>query len=188
MLEDSAGIQMHDAAYINRYKKDVDKIEPIYTQDEVTGVMKLFKSINYDKNFKITPDVSITFIEAGHILGSAQVKIMINEDDKIKILGFTGDLGRKGLPILKDPAYFDELDYLISESTYGGRFHESLDEVETRVQEVILAAASKKGKVIVPAFALGRTQGLIYILHKLTDEGKRVASLLAQIEQILQED
>ncbi len=172
MLEDSAGIQIHDAAYINRYKKDKDKIEPIYTQDEVTGVMKLFKSVSYNKNFQITPDISITLIEAGHILGSAQIKVTIKEDGKTKTLGFTGDLGREGLPILKDPDYFDELDYLISESTYGNRFHESLDEVETRVQEVILAAASKKGKVIVPAFALGRTQGLIYILHKLTDEGK----------------
>jgi len=172
MLEDSADIQVHDAEYINRYKSAADMIEPIYTQTEVVEVMKLFQPVEYNKSFQINPEIEFTFIEAGHILGSAQVKLTIRENQKTKTLGFTGDLGRKGLPILRDPAYFDELDYLVSESTYGNRFHESLDEIESQVQKVILSAASKKGKVIVPAFALGRTQGLIYILHKLTDEGK----------------
>ncbi len=172
MLEDSADIQIHDANFINRYKPESEKIEPIYTQDEVRGVMSQFKAIEYGKHFEPVSGVEAVFIEAGHILGSAQVKLKIKEDGQEKILGFTGDLGRKGLPILKDPEFFDELDYLISESTYGNRFHESLDEIENRVQEVVLAAAAHNGKIIVPAFALGRTQGLIYILHKLTDEGK----------------
>ena len=172
MLEDSADIQISDANFINRYKSDSEKIEPIYTQDEVKGVMQQFKSIEYGANFEPIPGVEATFIEAGHILGSAQIRLKIKENEQEKLLGFTGDLGRKGLPILKDPEFFSELDFLISESTYGNRFHESLDEIENRVQEVVLAAAAHKGKIIVPAFALGRTQGLIYILHKLTDEGR----------------
>ncbi|MGB0757485.1 MAG: MBL fold metallo-hydrolase [Patescibacteria group bacterium] len=172
MLEDAADIQISDARHINKYKPEAEWIDPIYTHEEVAGVLKQMQAVEFDTHTEIFPGVEVTFIEAGHILGSAQVVLHLKEGDKRVKLGFTGDLGRRGLPILKDPAYFDTLDYLVSESTYGNRLHEPLDELEARVQEVVLTAAQQKGKIIVPAFALGRTQGIVYILHKLTDEGK----------------
>lgn len=171
MLEDSADIQVADADYINSYKPSSEWIEPIYTSTEVREVVNLFAPVPYDQEFTPLPNVRAQFIEAGHILGSAQIYLEVAADGQKKKLGFTGDLGRKGLPILKDPAWFGELDYFICESTYGHRVQESLSEMEAIIQEVILQAAEKKGKIVVPAFALGRTQSLIYILHKLTDEG-----------------
>lgn len=170
MLEDSAEIQVNDANYINRYKPKDQWIEPLYTMDDVKAVLDLFEPVGYKKNFSPIKGVETHFIEAGHIMGSAQVDLVLTEGDIRVRLGFTGDLGRRGLPILKDPEYFDSLDYLISESTYGNREHESLNEVEQRMQEIVLRAVERKGKIIVPAFALGRTQSLIYVLHTLTDK------------------
>lgn len=172
MLEDGADIQISDARYINKYKPESEHIEPIYTHEDVQGILRLLKPIEYNQHFSPYEGMEVTFLEAGHILGSAQVHLRLKENGKEVQLGFTGDLGRKGLPILRDPAFFDSLDYLISESTYGNRFHEPLDQVEARVQDVVLSAVANKGKIIVPAFALGRVQGLVYILHKLTDAGR----------------
>jgi len=171
IMEDSADIQVNDAAYINSYKPRSEWIEPIYTPEEAKKVMDLFKPVSYGEMFEPVAGVKAKFIEAGHILGSAQVYLECEERDKNLKIGFTGDLGRKGLPILKDPDFFKELDILISESTYGNRPQDSVREAEIKVQRTVLEAVSKKGKIIVPAFALGRTQSLIYILHKLTDSG-----------------
>ncbi len=170
MLEDSADIQMSDASYINRYKKPSEYIEPLYAQADVAAVMHHFEAKRLREGFEPVPGMRVEFMEAGHILGSAQVHITLTEGERTVRLGFTGDLGRKGLPILRDPEFFDSLDYLVSESTYGNRFHESTDDLEEKLQKVILETLERKGKIIAPAFALGRTQSLIYLLHKLTDQ------------------
>lgn len=169
IMEDSAEIQVSDSEYINSYKPRNEWIEPIYTPDDAKKVMDLFKPINYGAVFRPLNGVKAKLIEAGHILGSAQVELELEEGSKRVRLGFTGDLGRKGLPILRDPDYFGELDVLISESTYGNRPHDNIAEAEEIVQRVVLSTVERGGKIIVPAFALGRTQALIYILHKLTD-------------------
>lgn len=173
MLEDSADIQVHDAAYLNRHKMGKGTVEPLYTQDEAKGVMNLFHPVRYYEEFEPLPNIRARFLEAGHILGSAQVELTFKiSPSHYAKLGFTGDLGRRGLPILKDPDYFDQLDFLVSESTYGNRLHEDLGEIERLVTKTVRLAHKNKSKIIVPAFALGRTQAIIYVLHKLTDQGK----------------
>jgi metallo-beta-lactamase family protein len=170
IMADSADIQVNDASYINSYKPREQWIEPIYTPEEAKKVMDLFKTVPYGDVFEPVAGVRAKFIEAGHILGSAQVYLECEERDKRLRIGFTGDLGRRGLPILRDPDFFPELDILISESTYGNRKQDSVKQAEEKVKRIVLEAVKKRGKIIVPAFALGRTQSLIYILHKLTDK------------------
>ena len=165
MLQDSAFIQEKDTTFVNkrRAKKHEPLFNPLYTIDDAINVMTLFKSIPYNQKFYIDGfdgRVAVTFIEAGHILGSAQVRIEIEENGKIETIGFTGDLGRFNLPILKDPDFLGDVDYLLSESTYGGRAHDEATLMKEELEEVINFAVSNKGKIIVPSFSIGRTQHL----------------------------
>ena len=176
MLRDSARIQVGDAEYLNRkHADDPDwrDIEPIYDENDALAVMQHFVSVPYDAAFAPLPGLSATLVEAGHILGSAQVHLDVPDGaGTTRRLVFSGDLGRKDLPILRDPAPLDRADYLFMESTYGDRVHAPIEDTEAQLAQVVNETVAKKGKVIIPAFAVGRTQEIIYSLHKLHIAGR----------------
>lgn len=169
MLADSGKIQEQDAAFLNRKlaQKHEPPIEPIYNMEDALAVMPLFVSVSYHRETVVADGVKLTFLDAGHILGSALVQLQINEDGKEKIVLFTGDLGRKGLPILRNPEPVQDADLLIIESTYGGKLHEPIQGMESKLAEVILRTIKRGGKVIIPAFSVERTQEITYTLHRL---------------------
>lgn len=174
MLMDSAKIQEGDAAYFNKKKHfdDAEKI-PLYTIEDVGQALAQFASFNYEQWFDVHPDVKVMFRDAGHILGSASVTLHIQEGDKLTRFGFTGDIGRPNRPILGDPLPMPELDYLICESTYGDREHESAPtEIDHFVDVIWRTCVDRKGKVIIPAFSVGRTQEIVYMLDKLHHAGR----------------
>jgi metallo-beta-lactamase family protein len=170
MLADCARIAESDAKYLNRRREEGQRpIEPIYTQDDVEQTMKQFVTHRYGKSFEVGPGVRATFRDAGHILGSAGVLVEIDEGPTIY---FTGDLGRKMYPILRDPEPLPPADVVLSECTYGTRDHEPVDLAEDKLRSILDRAVQKGGKVYIPAFSVGRTQNLIYAIAKLQDAGK----------------
>jgi len=177
VLLDSAHIQAKDAEYLNNRPKrgkdrDQVEIEPLYTEDDVIQTLDHFMSHGYSRPFTALDGLRVTYFDAGHILGSALVLIETNG----LTLGFTGDLGRPGLPILRDPQVLPPLDYLICESTYGNRRHDPMGQALDELAEVIVSTAAKGGRVVIPAFAVERTQELVYYLHLLHDQ-KRIPDL-----------
>jgi metallo-beta-lactamase family protein len=173
MLRDSAYIMESDAAYLNRKQglRGEQAIQPIYTQDDATHSMASFVSVGYQRPLPLGSGVTLTFYDAGHILGSAFVALDVREGERSYRLMFTGDMGRRGLAILHDPELVPDVDYLITESTYGGRLHGTLQDAEGLLRKVIVEAVARGGKVIIPAFAVGRTQELVYGLHRLATAG-----------------
>jgi metallo-beta-lactamase family protein len=175
MLLDSAKIQEADAAYHNRkFLKDGEaEKKPLYTVEDVGQVMRRFASFSYEEWLQIHPDVRLMFRDAGHILGSASITMEIREGERITRFGFTGDIGRPNRPILSDPLPMPEVDYLICESTYGDREHESAPNELNRFRDIIRhTCEGKKGKVIIPAFSVGRTQEIVYMLDQLEGKGE----------------
>ncbi|MCK9212834.1 MAG: MBL fold metallo-hydrolase [Ignavibacteriaceae bacterium] len=174
MLLDSAHIQEKDVEYVNKKRKKQNKnlFEPLYTTQDVHETMALFVGLNYHRTFKIDDNISVTFYDAGHILGSAVVYLTIKENGKTFTLGFSGDLGRPNLPILRDPEKIPDVDFFICESTYGGRFHQTFDKTEENLMEVLNRAIQRKAKIIVPSFSVGRTQELVYVLNQIFEKGK----------------
>jgi metallo-beta-lactamase family protein len=177
MLKDSAFIQEKDAEFVNKrnQKRGLPPVAALYTEDDVDQTMPLFQGVDYSHTFAVGKGIDCRFEDAGHILGSASVALTLREDSKSCRLVFTGDLGRPSLPILRDPVFAgasEGTDVLISESTYGGRYHQPVEEMEGQLLEPILRAADRRGKIIIPAFSVGRTQEIVYILHKLSVEGK----------------
>jgi metallo-beta-lactamase family protein len=173
MLVDSAYIQERDADFINRKVKG-RKVEPLYTVRDARVCMENFVTIGYDRWFWVTKGVQVMFRDAGHILGSSSVTLKVRMDEfHDKYIGFTGDIGRPRRPILRDPVPMDPVDYLICESTYGGKEHGSNEDNEQRFLEVInRTCVEGKGKLIIPAFSVGRTQEIVYILEQLESRGK----------------
>lgn len=174
MLMDSAKIQERDAEYFNkRRRKDAGERVPLYTAADATAAMELFQGYSYKRWFKIHDDVEVQFRDAGHILGSASVTLKIREDDRTIFLGFTGDIGRYDRPILRDPQPMPEVDYLICESTYGHKEHiEKPQEVERFLHIIHDACIKRRGKLLIPAFSVGRTQEIVYILDQLENAGR----------------
>jgi len=174
MLADSAYIQQKDAEYLNRKKKlkGRDRIEPLYSAEEAENAIQLFRGVSYHKPFYVTKDIRLTFFDAGHILGSALSFFEIFENGGRKTLLYAVDLGRKDLPILRDPEMVNGVEYLILESTYGGRLHGEISEAQDQLAEVVNRTHSRGGKVIIPAFSLERTQEIVYCLHLLEAAGR----------------
>ncbi|RYY37517.1 MAG: MBL fold metallo-hydrolase [Sphingobacteriaceae bacterium] len=174
LLMDSARIQMQDADYSNRQrrKKNMELIEPMYTEDDVIATMRLFKIVDYHEEFEITPRVKLLFTDAGHVVGSAAVHLTILEDGKETRVTFSGDVGRYGDLLLNSPQKFPQADYILLESTYGDSLHKDLGPIEDALLEIIKnTCLIKKGKVIIPAFSVGRTQELLYALNSLELKG-----------------
>ena len=175
MLRDSARIQVQDAEYLNRRFGDEPgwrPIAPIYDENDAIAALGQFVGVPYGQPFSPLPGLSATLVEAGHILGSAQVHLDVPDGGQTRRLVFSGDLGRKDLPILRDPAPIDRADYLVMESTYGDRVHAPVADMEDQLAAVVHDTVAKKGKVIIPAFAVGRTQEIVYALHKLFLAGR----------------
>lgn len=176
MLLDSAHIQERDAEYINkkRIRHAEPPVEPIYTAQDATESFKNFTSQSYDKTREIAPGVTLTLLDAGHMLGSAIVVLDIEDQAAGRDwrLVFSGDLGRSGIPIIRDPETVDGADLLIMESTYGNRLHEPYPDAENELKRIINEAHERGGKIIVPAFAVGRTQQLVFTLNKLVAAGE----------------
>lgn len=177
MLQDSAFIQEKDTEFVNkrRAKRHEPLFNPLYSIEDARNVLQSFKSFSYNMKFYIDGldnKVAVTFIEAGHILGSAQILLEIEENGIKTKFGFTGDLGRYHLPILKDPDFLGNVDILLTESTYGGRTHENADLIESELESAIKEALESEGKIIVPSFSVGRTQELIYALTELQNQNR----------------
>jgi len=170
MLPDSAHIQESDAEFIR--KKYNRALEPVYTTPDALRVMEHFVCSSYHTPIEVTDDVTCTFYDAGHILGSALVVLDIRESGGTTRLCFTGDLGRRHRPILRDPEHVGDVDVLITESTYGGRTHTSYPDLMNELRETIIETASRGGKLIIPAFAVGRTQDIVYLLNVLFENGE----------------
>ena len=173
MLEDSARIQQHDAEYVSkkRAKKGEPPVEPLYSIEDAAQAVRQFVSLNYDRPMNIADGVKLTFSDAGHILGSAQVILDIKEGDKEIRYLFTGDIGRGGHAILRDPEPVEGVDVLHIESTYGNRLHGDRDMSIVEIAKGIIETAHRGGKIIIPAFSVGRTQLVVYTLHQLQESG-----------------
>lgn len=170
MLADSAHIQLADAKFVNKIKEKQGKklVEPLYDIEDVENTMILFEPCKFGEKVKVDDEVSFTLIDNGHILGSAAVFLEVNEEGVQTKLTFTGDIGRYNTQLLQDPKSFPQSDIIICESTYGDRLHDDVDNAAQDVLNAIIeTCVEKKGRLIIPAFSLGRTQELVYTLNKL---------------------
>ena len=175
MLQDSGRIQEHDTKTYNKklLKQGLPPVEPIYTADDALKSMQQFVSISYGQKFRVTDNVTLTFTDTGHILGSAAVNLKVKEDDRVINFCFTGDIGRQTNSILKNPQPFPQADVIVAESTYGNRLHEIRREAQDKLLKVVInTCIQKKGKLIIPSFSVGRTQEIVYALNQLEIAGR----------------
>lgn len=173
MLRDAAKIQQEDARYLQRkLRPGHPPVEPLYDESDVQGLMKRFQPLEYHTWHELSDDVRVRFSDAGHILGSAITELHIKDAGEIKRITFTGDLGRRNMPLLRDPEPLGGCDVLITESTYGNRVHPEADDLKAALVRIFTEAIKLEGRVIIPAFSLGRTQQLVYFLNELFNEGQ----------------
>jgi metallo-beta-lactamase family protein len=175
ILLDSAHIQSKDLEYLRKRAKRQGGLavkEPLYSEEDVKRSLQRFVPVSYHRPFKPAEGFQVTFFDAGHILGSA---LALVETDGLSI-GFSGDLGRKGLPIIRDPEMLPPIDYLVMESTYGNRLHKSMDATLDLLADTINRTAGRGGKIVVPAFAIERTQEMVFFIHLLHDQ-KRIPKI-----------
>ena len=174
LLKDAASLQQRDAEWENRRRRRAgkDDIDPVYTLEDVERTLPLCEGARYGELVDVAPDIKIRFSDAGHILGSAIVEIFIFENKTEKKLVFSGDLGNSFAALLNDPEVIDSADILLLESTYGDRNHRSMDETLGEFENVIEKASANGGNILIPAFAVGRTQEIIFRLGELFQKGK----------------
>ncbi|OYV19635.1 MAG: metallo-beta-lactamase family protein [Methylococcaceae bacterium NSP1-1] len=173
MLNDAVHLQLRDTEWENKRRERAGKklLEPLYELEDVEALLKLRKPIAYSEEKEILAGITVSFHEAGHILGSSIVRLRIKDHDEVKTLVFSGDLGNPNSPLLRDPTVLTEADVLLLESTYGDRDHKPLENTLDELRETLAEAAESGGNVIIPAFAVGRTQDLIYWLGKIQRQG-----------------
>lgn len=170
LLKDSAFIQKQDITFLNKKRKEEGRelLEPLYTEEDVEKTLELMVGVPYGKTMKLDENISFEFYDVGHILGSATTYLSITENGKTKTIAYSGDVGRYSDPILHSPEAFPQADYIIIESTYGDKLHKPIDtyteELYNNIQETCL---NKKGKLIIPAFSVGRTQEVLFALNDL---------------------
>lgn len=169
MLADSAHIQESDAKHLAKHGKPY--VPPLYTMRDATRVQELMVGIPYNKTFDVVPGIRCTYVDAGHILGSASVLLDITENGTTRRLVFSGDIGRKGLAIIRDPVIPTGANAVIMESTYGNRDHETVDDARAMLGAAVRDTAARGGRVLIPSFAVGRTQEILYNLNGLLREG-----------------
>ncbi|MDH3734366.1 MAG: MBL fold metallo-hydrolase [Gemmatimonadota bacterium] len=173
LLMDSARIQESDVARVNRRRRKQGKtlFEPLYTEDDVVETIDRFVTIPYHRSREILPGIAVRFIDAGHMLGSTSVVLDVDAVGERRRLLFSGDIGRPGLPILRDPQTIGDVDHVIMESTYGNRLHEPADQAQDYLLETVRRCCDRGGKLLIPSFAVGRTQELAYRLNQLWHSG-----------------
>lgn len=166
ILRDAASLQEADAERTNRrrQRQGQDPIEPLYNSRDVERVIPLFKPLPYEKQTDVAPGVTVRAVEAGHMLGSASLQFTLRDGERQKIVVFSGDIGPRGAPLHRDPVPFKEADVVFLESTYGDRDHRPLSETIVEAKDAIREAIAARGKILVPVFAVGRTQILLYLL------------------------
>lgn len=176
MLVDSAKIQESDANWENKKRQRSGRkfIEPLYTMSDAEDSLKYFEPYFYDQNIILNDDVTLKFRDAGHILGSSILELWVTENGETNKIVFSGDLGMPGRPIIKDPEFIEDADYLILESTYGDKNHESYSYSTEKLIQIINNTVAKNGTVLIPSFAVGRTQELIYELNKYYEYNKDI--------------
>ena len=174
MLRDSAHIQMFEAEWRNRKGRRQGKPEfvPAYTMEDAMGVLKNFVPCPYEKTVTPAEGIRVRFVDAGHLLGSASIEVIINEDGKEKKIVFSGDIGNLNQPLIKDPVYLHDADYVVMESTYGDRSHGDRPDYVGLLSEVIQRTFDRGGSVIIPSFAVGRTQEMLYFIRQIKEEGR----------------
>ncbi|MES2516068.1 MAG: MBL fold metallo-hydrolase [Bacteroidota bacterium] len=172
LLLDSAHIQESDAKFMNKnQRKKQAPIEPLYTISDAENCMNLFETVDFDTDHKLNDEISFYFSENGHIIGSGAINITATESNKVTRLCFTGDIGRYDDPLLKTPAVFQQADYIICESTYGNKLHGTTEDAEQKLLSIVnRTCIEKKGKLLIPAFSLGRTQEIVFVLDKLANK------------------
>ena len=173
MLQDSAHIQEQDAEYQNRKNKRAGRpeVQPIYTVADAMQVREYIQPCEYGQKVQVTDDVTAEFIDAGHLLGSASIELWITEGDTTTKLVFSGDIGNLDQPIIKDPAYISEADYVFMESTYGDRLHGPRPDYVNELAKILQRTFDRGGNVVVPSFAVGRTQEMLYFLREIKEKG-----------------
>ena len=183
MLKDSAYIHEKETEWKNRKAERAgrNQVEPLYTIEDAEKALSLVSPILYDQQIEINPNMKIVFNDAGHILGSAITELWVTEDDKESKIVFSGDLGMEGRPILRDPTYIKKADYVIMETTYGNRIHKELGSGVEKLIEIILNTTRRGGNVVIPSFAVGRTQELIYELNRFYDSNNEFRKELDKI-------
>jgi metallo-beta-lactamase family protein len=174
ILRDAARIQASEAERTNRKnaRAGLPPIEPLYTPEEVSRTIQLFRPAPYDEAFEIAPGISARMVEAGHLLGSVSIELTVKERGATRVIVFSGDLGPRGKPLIRDAAALTHADMVVMESTYGGREHKSLADSSREALEVIRQSLDAKGKILIPSFAIGRTQELLYALAAAFRNGR----------------
>ena len=173
MLPDSGRIHEGDVEYVNKKRKrqNLPPMEPLYTEEDALQSLHHFVGIGYNRPLEIARGVHLTFLDAGHILGAAMVLLESDESDGAVRLLFSGDLGQPKLPIVRDPTPMPPADYVMIESTYGDREHPPIEDIQQQLTDIVNKVADRGGRIIIPAFAVGRTQEIVYDLHQLTHAG-----------------
>ena len=173
MLKDSAHIQMTESEWKNRKGQRAGKepLVPIYDMNDAEGVLEHFVSCDYDKVMDLCEGVKVKFSDAGHLLGSASIEVWINEDGEERKIVFSGDIGNLNRPIIKDPSYINDADYVVMESTYGDRYHNADVDYVSELAGICQRTFDRGGNVVIPAFAVGRTQEMLYYFRKIKEEG-----------------
>lgn len=173
MLRDSAHIQESDAAWENQKGRRAGRpeVEPLYTVADAEAALKLLQTYDYGETFEVSPGVSARFYDAGHLLGSAMIELTLRENDVEKMIVFSGDIGNVNHPIIRDPSYLTRADYVVMETTYADRNHPPEQAYTEELAEIIDSTLGKGGNVVIPAFAVGRTQELLYYIREIKDRG-----------------
>ncbi len=173
MLKDSAHIQEFEAEWRNRKAKRAGKkmVVPLYGIDDAVGVLDFFEACPYKEVIEICDGLKVRFIDAGHLLGSSSIEMWITEEGETKKLVFSGDIGNGNRPLIKNPEYIEEADYVIMESTYGNRNHETPPDYAVELSKIINATFTRGGNLVIPAFSVGRTQELLYFIRRIKTEG-----------------
>lgn len=169
MLKDSAHIQESEAEWQNRKAKRAGKgeVEPLYKMEDAEGILTHFLSWSYGEKRELTPGITLRFTDVGHLLGSAAIEVWIQEGETSRKIVFSGDIGNKRKPLIRDPLYIDEADYVVMECTYGDRLHDPVPDHESILARIVQETLDRGGNVVIPAFAVGRTQELLYIFRKI---------------------
>ena len=186
VLMDSAKLQFEDAKYKKKRHKREGRVGPyplipLFTEDDAKDTIKLFHGVKYNEATNIANNIDATFYDAGHILGSAMIKIIVKNGDENRSILFSGDIGRPNKVILNDPTVFEEADYVIMESTYGNRYHQEISDIDDNLEEVVNEAYQAGGNIVIPSFAIERSQELLYELNLLLLE-KRIPPLVVFVD------
>ena len=173
MLRDSAHIQEFEAEWKNRKGKrsGAEPVEPMYTVQDAEAAMKLFRGVNYEQRVELAPGIEARFVDVGHLLGSASIELWITEGENTTKLVFSGDIGNTDQPIIRDPTYIKEADYVFMESTYGDRSHGPKPDYVNELAKILQRTFDRGGNVVIPSFAVGRTQEMLYFIREIKEKG-----------------